>query len=126
MEIYGDAAYDAEKNYEFAFYNNSELVVKPNLTGKTKIRGFFRKKAHEKFSKRRYKPRKLTERPFGNTTLRDGNKVWYKCPGMKRKGELLRRIAHNIKSYFMQESWTHVFLKLPKHQKILQVVKSKK
>lgn len=126
LEIYGDAFYDSEKNYEFVFYNNSELIVRPNIAGKTKIRGFFRKKAHENFSKRRYKIRKITERPFGNTTLRDGNKIWYKRSDMKQKGELLRCITHNIKTYFMQESWTRVFLKFPKHQKILQVMKSTK
>ncbi len=126
MEIYGDGAYDAEKNYEFVFYHDSELVARPNIAGKIKIRGFFRKKAHENFSKRRYKIRKTTERPFGNTTLRDGNKIWYRRPDMKEKGELLRCIAHNIKTFFMQESWSLVFTKLPKHQKILQVVRSTK
>lgn len=40
---------------------------------------------------------------------RDENKIHYKRPDMKEKGELLRAVAHDIRAYFMQESWGKVF-----------------
>ena len=114
LEIYGDAAYDAERNYEIAFLNDSKLIVKPTKYTKRNPKGFYRKKGFVNFSKRKYKTRKTVERPFGNTHARDGNKMYYRLQDMRRKGELLRYIAHNMKAYFMQEAWAKVFKNLSK------------
>jgi len=118
LEIYGDGAYDAEKNYEITSLNESELIVKPTKYTKKKPRGFFRKQGHTTFSARKYKIRKTVERPFGNISLRDGNKLWYKRPDMRQKGEILRFIAHNMKAYFMQEAWAKVFKNLSQDKKM--------
>lgn len=112
MEVSGDAAYDAEYNHEYGCENDVDLIIKPTEYSKRKCKGFYRKKAQKNFSYQRYRMRKTTERPFGNMTLRDGNKIQYKRPDMKRKGELLRFIAHNMKAYFMQEAWDKIFIKL--------------
>lgn len=122
LEIYGDGAYDAEKNYEITLLNESELVAKPTKYTKKKPRGFFRKQAYANFSPRKYKTRKTVERPFGNCYLRDGNKLWYRRPDMKQKGEVLRFIAHNMKAYFMQEAWAKVFKNLSQDKKMSQVM----
>lgn len=114
LEIYGDGAYDGENNYEITYLNDTELIVKPNKLSEQKTRGFYRKKGHSNFSTIKYKNRKKVERPFGNMYLRDGNKIWYKRPDMKEKGELLRCIAHNMRAYFMQDAWGMVFEKLSK------------
>lgn len=126
LEIYGDGAYDSEKNYEIVFYNDSDLMARPNATTIEKTRGFFRKKARADFSFRKYKTRKKVERPFGNTTLRDGNKLWYKRPDMRQKGKILRFIAHNMKAYYIQESWAKVFKKFSRKEKIFQIIKTTK
>ncbi|MFX1449318.1 MAG: hypothetical protein ACFFCM_00665, partial [Promethearchaeota archaeon] len=39
LEIYGDAAYDAERNYEIAFLNDSKLIVKPTKYTKRNPKG---------------------------------------------------------------------------------------
>jgi len=112
MEVSGDAAYDAEYNYEYGCENGVDLIIKPTKYSQKKCKGFYRKQVQKIFSYQRYRMRKTTERPFGNMTLRDGNKIHYKRPDMKRKGELLRFITHNMKAYFMQEAWGKIFVKL--------------
>jgi len=112
MEVLADAAYDAEYNYEYCFGNDVDSVIKPTIYSKKKARGFYRKKMIHMFSKQNYKMRKTCERPFGNTTMRDGNKIYYKLPKMKQKAQVLRFIAHNMKAYFMQEAWSEIFVKL--------------
>lgn len=112
MEVFGDAAYDAEYNYEYGVENEVELVIKPYKVPANRYKGFYRKQVQAHFSARRYKTRKLTERPFGNTYLRDKNRIYYKRPDMKQKGETLRFIAHNMKAYFMQGGWEKVFKNL--------------
>jgi len=97
LEIYGDAAYDAEDNYEIAFLNNTKLIVKPMKYTKEKPSGFYRKKGCLDYSPRKYKIRKTTERPFGNLFCRYGNKLHYRRKDMRHKGELLRFVAHNIR-----------------------------
>ena len=83
MEVLADTAYDTEYNYEFCVENDMDPVIKPTKYSKKKARGFYRKKMIKKFSKQRYKMRKICERPFGNTTMRDGNKICYKLSIMK-------------------------------------------
>lgn len=112
MEVFGDRDYDVEYNYEYAVKNGVELVIKPKMIHGKPYKGRFRKKVQAHFSARRYKTRKLTERPFGNTYLRDKNRLYYKRPDMKQKGEILRFIAHNMKAYFMQGGWEKVFKNL--------------
>lgn len=112
MEVLADAAYDAEYNYEYCVENGVDPVIKPTKYSKKKAKGFYRKKMIREFSKQRYKMRKTCERPFGNTTMRDSNKIYYKLPNMKQKVQVLRFIAHNMKAYFMQEAWSEIFLKL--------------
>ncbi|MHA1131443.1 MAG: hypothetical protein ACTSQQ_11635, partial [Candidatus Helarchaeota archaeon] len=112
MEVFGDAAYDAEYNYEYGVENEVELVIKPYKVPAKRYKGFYRKQVQTHFSARRYKTRKLAERPFGNTYLRDKNRLYYKRPDMKQKGETLRFIAHNMKAYFMQGGWEKVFKNL--------------
>lgn len=125
LEIYGDKDYDAEYNYEITFKNDTKLIVKPKEFQGKKYRGFYRKKAQTHFSSKKYKIRKTVERPFANMQLRDGNKIWYKRPDMKQKGELLRFIGHNMKAYFMQEAWFKVFKNLSKKEKSSQEIKMK-
>jgi hypothetical protein len=66
LEIYGDAAYDAEGNYEITARNGSTLIVKPTKYTKEKPSGFYRKKGCQDYSPLKYKIRKTVERPFGN------------------------------------------------------------
>lgn len=112
MEVFGDPAYDAEYNYEYGVENEVELVIKPIKVQAKRYKGFYRKQVQAHFSARRYKIRKLAERPFGNTYMRDKNRIYYKRPEMKQKGEILRFIAHNMKAYFMQDGWSKVFKNL--------------
>ena len=114
LEIYGDAAYDTEHNYEITFLNSTKLLVKPTNYTKRNPKGFYRKKGYVNFSKRKYKTRKTVERPFRNTHARDGNKIYYRRQDMRQKSELLRYIAHNIKALFMQDVWSSVLKNLSK------------
>ncbi|MHA1376748.1 MAG: hypothetical protein ACTSRG_00015 [Candidatus Helarchaeota archaeon] len=66
IEVYGDAAYDAEENYEICFLNDIKLIVKPTKYTKENPKGFYRKKCCQDYSPRKYKIRKTTERTFGN------------------------------------------------------------
>lgn len=109
MEIVGDRDYDVEYNYRFAAENNVRVTIKPKIYAGKLYKGRYRRKAQANFSRKTYKSRKKVERPVGNMKSRDGNKIHYKRPDMKAKGELLRTIAHNMKAYFMQEAWALVF-----------------
>ena len=112
MEIMGDRDYDAEYNYRYAAQNNVFVTIKPKQRAGHPYKGRFRTKALRYYSSITYRRRKTAERPFGNLTVRDGNMLHYRRPDMKRKGELLRYIAHNMRSYFMQEAWTKIFQRL--------------
>jgi len=112
MKVFGDRDYDVEYNYKYAVKNGVELVIKPKMIHGKPYKGQFRKKVQAKFSSREYKTRKMAERPFGNTCMRDENKNPYKRADMIRKGEILRCIAHNMKAYLMQEGWAKVFKNL--------------
>ncbi|NVM52566.1 MAG: hypothetical protein HWN66_02600 [Candidatus Helarchaeota archaeon] len=111
MEVVGDKDYDVEYNYQYATQNHVTVTIKPKTYAGKPYKGRFRRKAQANFSNKNYKTRKKVERPFGNMEMRDGNKLHYKRPDMKRKGELLRIIAHNMKAYFMQEAWAQVLTK---------------
>jgi len=123
LEIYADPAYDAENNYEITAKNDSTLIVKPTKYTKEKPSGFYRKKGCQDYSPLKYKIRKTVERPFGNAYCRNGNKLHYRREDMRRKGELLRYIAHNIKAYLRKQAWDTVFKKITKQTKKSQVVK---
>jgi len=112
MEIIGDRDYDAEYNYRYAAQNKVLVTIKPKSRGGRPYKGNFRAKALRAYSHATYRRRKTAERPFGNLTVRDGNRLHYRRPDMKRKGELLRYIAHNMKAYLMQDAWTHIFKRL--------------
>ena len=120
MEIIGDRDYDAEYNYRYAAQNNVSVTIKPKQRAGRPYKGHFRTKALRYYSHTTYRRRKTAERPFGNLTVRDGNMLHYRRPDMKRKGELLRYIAHNMRAYFMQEAWTKIFQRLSIHPKSLR------
>ncbi|MHA1267350.1 MAG: hypothetical protein ACTSRS_19080 [Candidatus Helarchaeota archaeon] len=109
MEIVGDRDYDVEYNYRYAVQNNVVVTIKPKMFASKPYKGRYRRKVQANFSSKTYKSRKKVERPVGNMESRDGNKLYYKRPDMKEKGELLRIIAHNMKAYFMQEAWHKIF-----------------
>ena len=112
MEILGDRDYDVEYNYRFAAQRNVRVTIKPKIYAGKPYKGRYRKQAQANFSSKTYKSRKKVERPIGNMESRDGNRIHYKRPDMKEKGEALRIIAHNMKAYFMQEAWYKIFQKL--------------
>ncbi|MHA1427674.1 MAG: transposase [Candidatus Helarchaeota archaeon] len=109
IEVIADRDYDVEYNYEYAEKNGVKLTIKPKLYQGKIYKGKFRTKVQALYSSKTYRKRKKVERPFGNMFCRDGNKIHYKSPNMKEKGELLRVIAHNMKAYFMQEAWLKIF-----------------
>jgi len=117
MEIIGDRDYDVEYNYRYAVENKVVVTIKPKLFAGKPYKGRYRRKVQANFSSKTYRSRKMVERPVGNMERRDGNKIHYKRPDMKKKGELLRAFAHNTKAYFMQEAWHEIFTRfslLPK------------
>ena len=109
IEVVADRDYDVEYNYKYAEKNGVKLTIKPKLYQGKMYKGNFRTKVQASYSSKTYRTRKKAERPFGNMFCRDGNKIHYKRPDMKEKGELLRVIAHNMKAYFMQEAWGKIF-----------------
>jgi hypothetical protein len=117
MEIVGDKDYDVEYNYQYAAQNHVAVTIKPKIYAGKPYKGRFRRKAQANFSHKTYKKRKTVERPFGNMYLRDGNKLHYRRPDMKRKGELLRAIAHNMKACFMQDAWGQTLTNFSIHTK---------
>nr|MDO8075828.1 transposase [Candidatus Freyarchaeota archaeon] len=104
--VYMDREYDVEYNYEEGSKRGITLIVRQKLYRGKPYKGRFRREAQRAFDKGRYRRRKLVERPIGNRKTRDGGKLKYRRPDMRRKGLLLKYIAHNIHGWFMQLAWS--------------------
>ena len=50
-------------------------------------------------------PQALVERPIGNRAARDGGTLNYRRPDTRRKGLILKYIAHNMRAYSTQLAW---------------------
>ena len=70
-----------------------------------------RKAAREDFDEKKYRRRKLGERPFGNIEVRR-SKCYYKTPESRLKGAILIACNHNIIAYFKNKAWCDLFVKL--------------
>lgn len=106
--VYMDADYDVEYNYEYGQERGITLIVYPKLYGGKPYGGHHRRQAQKDFSKEKYGRRKLVERPIGNRETRDGSTLNYRRPDMRRKGLLLKYVAHNIRALFTQQDWQEV------------------
>lgn len=106
--VYMDADYDVEYNYEYGQERGITLIVYPKLYGGKPYGGRHRRQAQKDFSKEKYGRRKLVERPIGNREARDGSTLNYRRPDMRRKGLLLKYVAHNIHALFTQQDWQEV------------------
>lgn len=103
--VYMDREYDVEYNYREAFGRGVTLIVRPKQYRGKPYRGRFRRLAQKAFDKKRYRRRKLVERPIGNRAARDGGTLKYRRPDTQRKGLLLKYVAHNVRGYFTQLAW---------------------
>ena len=70
-----------------------------------------RKIARIRFDKKKYRKRKLGERPFGNIEVRR-SKCYYKKEENKLKGSILIACDHNITAYFNNKAWCYLFVKV--------------
>ena len=103
-----DPEYDVEYNYEYGFKHGITLIVRPKLRDGKPYGGRHRSQALREFSWRRYRRRKLAERPIGNRAARDGGTLNYRRPDTRRKGLTLKYIAHNLRALSTQLAWQEI------------------
>ena len=106
--VTADAEFDVEENYRNAEKAHIDLQVKQREGGVRKSR---RKVARMRFDKKKYRKRKLGERPFGNIEVRR-SKCYYKKQENKLKGAILIACDHNITAYFNNKAWCNLFVKI--------------
>jgi len=106
--VIADPEFDVEENYRDAREAQLDLQVKQK---KGAVRKSMRKAAREDFDERKYRRRKLGERPFGNIEARR-SKCYYKTPESKLKGAILIACNHNIIAYFKNKAWCDLFVRL--------------
>jgi len=106
--VIADSEFDAEKNYRDAKEAHVDLQVKQK---KGAVRKSMRKAAREGFDEKKYRRRKLGERPFGNIEARR-SKCYYKTPESRLKGAILIACNHNIIAYFKNKAWCGLFIRL--------------
>ena len=106
--ILADAEFDVVENYLNAKAVNMDLQVKQR---KGEARKSIRKIARIRFDRKKYRKRKLGERPFGNIEVRR-SKCYYKKQENKLKGAILIACDHNITAYFNNKAWCNLFVKV--------------
>lgn len=106
--ILADAEFDVVENYRNAKVAHMDLQVKQK---KGDVRKSIRKIARLRFDKKKYRMRKLGERPFGNIDVRR-SKCYYKKQENKLKGAILIACDHNITAYFNNKAWCNLFVKV--------------
>jgi|SRR5450756_1302522 len=106
--VTADAEFDVEENYQNAETAHIDLQVKQKEGSVRKSR---RKVARMRFDKKKYRKRKLGERPFGNIEVRR-SKCYYKKQENKLKGAILIACDHNITAYFNNKAWCNLFVKI--------------
>lgn len=106
--VTADTEFDVEENYRNAEKAHIDLQVKQREGGVRKSR---RKVARMRFDKKKYRKRKLGERPFGNIEVRR-SKCYYKKQKNKLKGAILIACDHNITAYFNNKAWCNLFVKI--------------
>ncbi|MDL5502491.1 MAG: hypothetical protein QSU88_04670, partial [Candidatus Methanoperedens sp.] len=94
--ILADAEFDVGENYRNSKAACMDLHVKQRKGDAHKS---IRKIARLNFDKKKYRKRKLGERPFGNIEVRR-SKCYYKKQENKLKGAILIACDHNITAYF--------------------------
>ncbi len=104
--ILADAEFDVTENYRNAKAVHMDLQVKQR---KGDARKSIRKIARLHFDKKKYRKRKLGERPFGNIEVRR-SKCFYKKQENKLKGAILIACDHNITAYFNNKAWCSLFV----------------
>jgi len=105
--ILADAEFDVVENYQDAKAAHMDLQVKQR---KGEAKKSIRKIARLHFDKKKYRKRKLGERPFGNIEVRR-SKCYYKKQENKLKGAILIACDHNITAYFNNKVWCNLFVK---------------
>lgn len=106
--ILADAEFDVGENYRNAKAACMDLQVKQRKGDAHKS---IRKIARLRFDKKKYRKRKLGERPFGNIEVRR-SKCYYKKQENKLKGAILIACDHNITAYFNNKAWCSLFVKV--------------
>ncbi len=106
--LLADAEFDVVENYLNAKAVNMDLQVKQR---KGEARKSIRKIARIRFDTKKYRKRKLGERPFGNIEVRR-SKCYYKKQENKLKGAILIACDHNITAYFNNKAWCNLFVKV--------------
>jgi len=104
--VLADSEFDVEENYRNAEAAHIDLQVKQKKGDVHKSR---RKAARLRFDKKKYRKRKLGERPFGNIEVRR-SRCYYKKQGNKLKGAILIACDHNIIAYFKNKAWCDLFV----------------
>ncbi len=106
--VLADAEFDVEENYRNAEVAQMDMQVKQR---KGDVRKSRRKVARMRFDKKKYRKRKLGERPFGNIEVRR-SQCYYKKQENKLKGAILIACDHNITAYFNNKAWCSLFVKV--------------
>ncbi|MBZ0176818.1 MAG: hypothetical protein OIN84_21445 [Candidatus Methanoperedens sp.] len=106
--ILADAEFDVVENYQNAKAVHMDLQVKQR---EGEAKKSIRKIARIRFDKKKYRKRKLGERPFGNIEVRR-SKCYYKKEENKLKGSILIACDHNITAYFNNKAWCYLFVKV--------------
>lgn len=106
--VLADAEFDVAENYLNAKAVHMDLQVKQRKGDAHKS---IRKIARLRFDKKKYRKRKLGERPFGNIQVRR-SKCYYKKKENKLKGAILIACDHNITAYFNNKAWCSLFVKV--------------
>ncbi len=109
--ILADAEFDVGENYRNSKAACIDLQVKQRKGDAHKS---IRKIARLHFDKKKYRKRKLGERPFGNIEVRR-SKCYYKKQENKLKGAILIACDHNIKAYFNNKALVWSICKGQRH-----------
>lgn len=103
--LLADPEFDVEGNYRLARRHGIDLQVKQR---KGEARKSFRKRARKRFEIKKYRMRKMGERPFGNIEMRRC-RCCYRKAEHRYKGALLVGCDHNIRAYFRNRAWSEQF-----------------
>ncbi|MDI6642089.1 MAG: hypothetical protein QME68_07250 [Elusimicrobiota bacterium] len=106
-----DREFDVDENYWEGIENRTDIHIRQKNTGRVRLPG--RKRGKRMFDRKKYRRRKLGERPFGNIEKRRV-RCYYRSDESRLKGAILIVIEHNIIEWYKAKAWCDQFVELRK------------
>lgn len=110
--VLADREYDVEYNHQQAKKRQVDFHCPSKRYRGKPFRGWYRRQTRLRFDPKKYRWRKLGERPFGNFVTRGVDQNRYRLEATRRRGVWLNAFAHNLLAYFMELWWGRSFLPL--------------